>query len=84
MKFGFRRRRDSNPPPVAVVEEKPEAYEPTSLPGLLQRIRSRGDRQARRWARDVSRRTSSLSPEKHDRRKKRNTKARKARKRNRT
>ena len=88
MKIGvpamLRKVLKSKPKPIAVIQPKPDAYEPVSLPGLLLRIRSHGDRGARRWAREVSRRTSSLPPRLYARSKKRNHMARDSRRRNRS
>lgn len=72
----------AKPPPVSIVEPTPEAYEPVTVEGLLQRVRSHGDRDARRWARGVAQQHSSLSPKRHEKRKKKNKAARKARRRN--
>jgi len=69
----------SNPKPKPMSDP----YEPVSLPGLLRRVRSHGDRGARRWAREASRRTSSLPLRLYARRRKRNQMARDSRRRNR-
>jgi len=57
--------------------------DPVSLPALLQRVRSHGDRSARRWARSVSVQNSALSRKQFARRWKRNRMARESRRRNR-
>lgn len=67
--------RGSKPP-----KSRPD---PVSLPALLQRVRSHGDRGARRWAREMSIRNTSLSRKQFARRWKRNRMARESRRRNR-